>query len=94
MSGGAMRREPLYLLLEKYGHTTAHEISKTLAHKALELGKPLYEIASQDAGLADYLAKFTDSEKQILQTPEKHYTGLASQKALAVIDRWQALLDN
>ncbi|HEX4775124.1 MAG TPA: lyase family protein, partial [Candidatus Saccharimonadales bacterium] len=36
MSGGAIAAEPLYLLLEKYGHTTAHEVSKALAHKAAE----------------------------------------------------------
>ena len=89
LSGGAIAAEPLYLLLEKYGHTTAHEVSKALAHQALEAGKPLYEVASQDTGLADYFAKFTDNEKQILQEPEKYYTGLAAQKALIVHDYWQ-----
>jgi len=93
LSGGAIAAEPLYLLLEKYGHTTAHEVSKTLAHQALEQGRSLYEIASQDANIADYFAKFTDNEKQILQEPETHYTGLAAQKALAVHDHWQKLLE-
>jgi adenylosuccinate lyase len=88
MSGGAIAAEPLYLLLEKYGHTTAHEVSKTLSHQALEAGKTLYEVASQDAGIADYFARFTDSEKQILSEPERHYTGLAAQKARAVYDYW------
>jgi adenylosuccinate lyase len=88
MSGGAIAAEPLYLLLEKYGHTTAHEAAKALAHQALEAGQPLFEIASADAGIADYFAKFTDSEKQILQEPEKYYTGQAAQKALAVHDYW------
>lgn len=92
MSGGAIAAEPLYLLLEKYGHTTAHEVSKTLAHQALESGKSLYIVASQDDSIADYFAKFTDSEKQILEEPEKYYTGLATQKALAVHDYWQAQL--
>jgi adenylosuccinate lyase len=88
MSGGAIAAEPLYLLLEKYGHTTAHEVSKTLAHQALEAGRPLYEIASQDSSIADYFAKFTDNEKQILQEPEKHYTGLAAKKAMLIHDHW------
>jgi adenylosuccinate lyase len=92
MSGGAIAAEPLYLLLEKYGHTTAHEASKTLAHQALETGKPLYEVVSKDSGIADYFAKFTDIEKQILQEPEKHYTGLSAQKALTTHDYWQAQL--
>jgi adenylosuccinate lyase len=94
LSGGAIAAEPLYLLLEKYGHTTAHEVSKTLAHQALEEGRTLYEIASQDSSIADYFAQFTDNEKQILEEPEKHYTGLAAQKALAVHDHWQKLLQN
>jgi adenylosuccinate lyase len=92
MSGGAIAAEPLYLLLEKYGHTTAHEVSKGLAHQALEEGRTLYEIASKDSAISDYFAKFTDSERQILQEPEKHYTGLAAQKALATYDYWQEQL--
>ncbi len=89
MSGGAIAAEPLYLLLEKYGHTTAHEVSKALAHQAQEAGKPLYEVASHDHDIADYFAKFTDTEKQILQEPEKRYTGIAAKKALSIHDYWQ-----
>jgi adenylosuccinate lyase len=92
MSQGAIAAEPLYLLLEKYGHTTAHEASKTLAHQALEAKQPLYDLASQDSGISDYFAKFTDKEKQILQDPETNYTGLAAQKALSTHDFWQSQL--
>lgn len=92
MSGGAIAAEPLYLLLEKYGHTTAHEVSKGLAHQALEAGQTLFEVAAADDGITDYFDKFTDAEKKILQEPEQHYTGLASQKALAVHDHWQTKL--
>jgi adenylosuccinate lyase len=92
MSGGAIAAEPLYLLLEKYGHTTAHEVSKALSHKALEAGKTLYEIASHDHDIAEYFAKFTDDEKKILQEPERYYTGLASQKAMSVYDYWSSPL--
>lgn len=92
LSGGAIAAEPLYLLLEKHGHTTAHETSKALAHQALEASQSLFEVASQDSGIADYFTKFTDNEKQLLQEPEKHYTGLAAQKALAIHDHWQKLL--
>jgi adenylosuccinate lyase len=88
MSGGAIAAEPLYLLLEKYGHTTAHEVSKALSHQALEAGKTLYEVASHDAAIAEYFAKFSDDEKKILEEPERYYTGLATQKALAVHDYW------
>ncbi len=90
MSGGAIAAEPLYLLLEKYGHTTGHETAKALAHQAQEAGKSLYEVASTDPGIADYFAKFTDDEKRILQEPEKYYNGLAAKKTKAIHDVWQA----
>jgi adenylosuccinate lyase len=92
MSGGAIGAEPLYLLLEKYGHTTAHEASKSLAHQALENGTTLYEVASRDGDIAQYFTKFTDTEKQILQEPEKHYIGLAGQKASIIHDHWEQTL--
>lgn len=88
LSGGAIAAEPLYLLLEKYGHTTAHEVSKGLAHQALAEGKTLFAVASTAAEIADYFAQFTDSEKQILENPEQHYTGLAAKKARTIHDQW------
>jgi adenylosuccinate lyase len=88
LSGGAIAAEPLYLLLEKYGHTTAHEVSKKLSHQALEAGTTLYEVASQAEEIASYFSQFTDNERQILQSPEKHYTGLAAKKATIVHDTW------
>lgn len=94
LSGGAIAAEPLYLLLEKYGHTTAHEVSKTLAHQALEEGKTLYEVASDDEGIESYFKQFTHDEQQILQEPERYYTGLAARKALAIHDHWQTTLES
>lgn len=88
LTGGAIAAEPLYLLLEKYGHTTAHEVSKALAHQALETGQTLYAVASTDSGIADYFGKFSDHEKKILEQPEKHYIGLAAKKAHQVHDFW------
>jgi adenylosuccinate lyase len=91
-SGGAIAAEPLYLLLEKYGHTRAHEASKALAHKALEAKRPLYELVMEASELEPYVGKFTDNEKRILQEPERHYTGLAAQKARSVHKHWQEQL--
>ncbi len=92
MSGGAIAAEPLYLLLEKYGHVAAHEASKSLAHYALENGKSLYQVASQDNGIEPYFKQFTEKERKILQEPEPHYTGLAAKKAQAVYIEWQSRL--
>ncbi|MFZ1249120.1 MAG: lyase family protein [Candidatus Saccharimonadales bacterium] len=80
MTRGAIAAEPLYLLLEKYGHTTAHEVAKELAHSAMEQNMSLYEVASQAESIASYWSKFTDSERELIRSPETTYTGLAAQK--------------
>lgn len=90
MTQGAIAAEPLYLLLEKYGHTTAHEASKTLAHAALEKGESLYDIASTDASIAPYWTRFTSHERDLIQHPEDKYIGLATAKALRIHDTWRA----
>ena len=88
VSGGAIAAEPLYLLLAKYGHTSAHEKSKDLAHKALDSSKPLIEVIAADAEAKSYWNKFTESEKQIITKPQKYYLGLASQKAKLIAVNW------
>ena len=84
MSGGAIAAEPLYLLFEKYGHTTAHEKSKTLAHQALESNSSLVDVITNDSEANEYWNKFTETEKQIISEPEKYYTGRASDKARSI----------
>lgn len=90
MTQGAIAAEPLYLLLEKYGHTTAHEVSKQLAHQAMESGVSLFAVASSSETISDYWQKFTDDEKQLIENPEEKYTGLAAGKARAIHTRWTA----
>lgn len=88
MSAGAIAAEPLYLLFEKYGHTVAHEKSKDLAHVALSKKVPLVEIIQKDKEAFAYWNKFTETEKKIIQSPETHYTGLATQKAKTIAKKW------
>lgn len=92
LSGGAIAAEPLYLLFEKYGHTTAHEKSKALAHQALQDNKSLVELIASDSEASSFWQKFTDTEKKIIEEPEKYYTGLASQKTLTVVKNWKEFL--
>ena len=92
LSGGAIAAEPLYLLLEKYGHVEAHEAAKELAHQALAAGLPLFDVASSDSGITKYFNQFTDDEKNLLIAPERHYTGLAAQKARALHKYWAGRL--
>lgn len=80
MTGGAIAAEPFYLLLEKHGHTKAHELSKALAHQAISEGKTLAEIIQSNEEAKTYWQKFTEKEKQIIQEPEKYYIGLAAEK--------------
>ena len=89
MSAGAIAAEPLYLLFEKYGHITAHEKSKDLAHMALSKGIPLVDVISKDEEATVYWKRFTTDEKMIIQAPEKHYTGLAAQKTKLVVKNWK-----
>jgi adenylosuccinate lyase len=88
LSGGAIAAEPLYLLLEKYGHVTGHEAAKRVAHSALETGQTLAAAAAADPELSKYWTKFTPAERQIVENPEDNYTGLAAEKAMLVYERW------
>ncbi|HEX5456553.1 MAG TPA: lyase family protein [Candidatus Saccharimonadales bacterium] len=85
MSKGAVAAEPLYLLLEKYGHTSAHEAAKKISQAALAENKSLYEAASADSGIAGYWAKFTEDEKKIIENPQQYYLGLAAEKTRRII---------
>lgn len=88
LTGGAIAAEPLYLLFEKYGHTTAHEKSKALAHSAMESSTPLVDVITADPEASEYWNKFTDQEKQIISEPEKYYIGNAAEKARRIAQSW------
>ena len=89
LTGGAIAAEPLYLLFEKYGHTTAHEKSKALAHSAMESGTPLVDVITSDPEALEYWNKFTDHEKQIISEPETYYIGRAAEKARRIAQNYQ-----
>ena len=90
MSAGAIAAEPLYLLFEKYGHRAGHEKSKSLARQALENNTTLVDTIAWDEEAKTYWEKFTDTEKQIIEQPEKNYTGLASKKAKIIAEKHKA----
>ncbi|MEO8784747.1 MAG: lyase family protein [Candidatus Saccharimonadales bacterium] len=93
LTGGAIAAEPLYLLFEKYGHTQAHEKAKALAHAAGDHNKTLIEIIKNDAEAATYWQKFSDREKQIIEDPAQHYSGLAAKKAKLLVKQWSKQLE-
>ena len=92
LTKGAIAAEPLYLLLEKYGHTTAHEVAKAISHQALENGVSLYEAAKANKDIAEYWSKFTPHELSLIEKPETNYTGLATKKALVIHEYWSKKL--
>lgn len=92
MSQGAIAAEPLYLLLEKYGHTSAHEAAKKLSQASLDKGISLYEAASASDEIASYWSKFSDGEKDIIRNPEINYLGLSAEKARLVIRNSESTL--
>ena len=92
LTGGAIAAEPLYLLLERQGHTSAHEVIKTLSHQALEQGKTLAEMAATSSEIADYWNKLSDAEQRLIAEPETYYTGQASQKARRITAVWRERL--
>lgn len=92
LTGGAIAAEPLYLLLEKHGHTTAHEVSKAAAHDALEKHIPLAQAVQESQELKQYWDTFTDREKQLISEPETYYTGFASVKAKKIANDWRSRL--
>lgn len=89
LTGGAIAAEPLYLLLEKYGHTSAHEVSKQLAHQALEKNVSLFEVASQASSVADYWIRFSENEKALIEQPEQNYLGQAREKTRQILEKYR-----
>ncbi|HVS58499.1 MAG TPA: lyase family protein [Candidatus Saccharimonadales bacterium] len=92
LSGGAIAAEPLYLLLEKHGDTSAHEKAKVVSQEALRMHMPLHEAIKRDKTIARYWRQFTQEERQLIKNPEDFYIGQASQKALAVYSRYKKMV--
>ena len=92
LTKGAIAAEPLYLLLEKYGHTKAHEAVKVISQKALADDISLADAVQSDKQLAPYWKNFTDPERLLIKKPENKYTGLATHRALAIHRQWSKQL--
>ncbi len=92
LTGGAIAAEPLYLLLEKYGHTAAHEKAKALAHISLAQNRPLVEIIKIDPEANAYWQRFSTYERRIIRDPEHTYSGLAAKKTRSITRTWKRRL--
>jgi adenylosuccinate lyase len=92
LSGGTIAAEPLYLLFEKYGHTTAHEKAKELSLLAADKKIKLTDVVKKDPEASKYWKKFSVQEKEIVEDPEIYYTGLAAAKANDIAKKWRQQL--
>jgi adenylosuccinate lyase len=90
-SGGAIAAEPLYLLFTKYGHASAHELAKELSQAALDRHATLQEVIMQHDSAAGYWRRFSKREQEVIKHPEKHYTGLAAQRARLIVKQYEKL---
>ncbi len=80
--------EPLYILLALYGCEEAHEKVRQLVKRAHTEKKQLLAIIFADNDLQQYLEKFTDEQKRILEHPEL-YIGKAVEKTEEVCVYWR-----
>lgn len=80
--------EPLYIVLASQGHPDAHEAVRKLTQRAQLENKTVMELVHVDAELKPYLEKFTESQRTILENPEK-YVGVAPQKTERIVEHWR-----
>ncbi len=90
MLQGSIGSEPLYLLLNKYGHPDGHSAAKILAQSAIDNQQSFYEaVAANKDIMENYWPQFSKKEKEIIFNPEQNYTGLAAKKAKLIADNWR-----
>lgn len=92
MTQGAIFAEPLYILLAANGHPDAHELSRQLSMAAREQGRPLLDVALENATFSEYYnTKFTEAQRTILTNPHL-YVGQAKERTLAIAADWKERL--
>ncbi len=91
-SGEQIIAEPLYVLLALQGCPNAYERVRKLAREARQRGKPIIELARQDAEIDGYLAKMRPEQRCVLDDPAR-YTGQSSPRTHAVCKYWRLQAD-
>ncbi len=91
MTEGMVGAEPAYILLAAHDHPDAHEAVRRLTLEAQQTGRPLGELLQASEELADYWARLTDRQRDLILHPSQ-YTGIAAQKARSICDLWEERL--
>ncbi|MBL7206797.1 MAG: adenylosuccinate lyase [Candidatus Aenigmarchaeota archaeon] len=80
--------EAIYIILAAHNHPDAHEYVRELTLESQKTGKPPRELLNEDPDMKQFLDKFTDKQKEIINSPEK-YIGIASEKTVKVCNFWE-----
>lgn len=91
MSRDTITAEPLQLLLSSLGYHSAHEVIGELADRAIETGRSVVELASEDPKLHMYMSQLTSEQMRVLTHPDE-YTGQASYVAGERANVWEQTL--
>jgi adenylosuccinate lyase len=89
LTRGVVVAEPLYILLALRGVGHAHEVSRTIALEARKSGRSVLAVAAEHPEAAPALATLSETERRVLDQPERYYTGLAAAKVDQVCDHWE-----
>lgn len=87
-SKDAVAAEPLYILLAKYRHPSAHECVRKLTIKAKASKKSLVGLALEDKKLKPYFKQFSKKELSLIHKPE-NYIGKAVLKTEKICEEWK-----
>jgi adenylosuccinate lyase len=92
ISRNVVAGEGLQVLLSAYGCLDAHKKVQALTVEAKQKDVSIYVLAWNNGELVPYLEKFSVRQRDALQHPEM-YTGIASQRARAVVVHWKGWFD-
>jgi adenylosuccinate lyase len=79
LTGGQNLAAAYNTLFRKYGHPDPHTLMKDIAQQARLANIPLPEMAASNPEAAEYMAKMTAAEQQVLSDP-RAYIGIAPAK--------------
>jgi adenylosuccinate lyase len=84
--------EPLSILLALKGHPDAYDTTRRLIEASETSGQKLSALIWEDAEVAEYVSRFSESEKAILDDPSR-YTGAAEDRTRVTCDYWELRID-
>jgi len=88
MTRDSIIAEPLYIILGLHGCPDPYDWSKKLVNSSRTSGKKMTELLESEPELQRYYALFTQSERELLNHPER-YIGNAASGTVETCDYWE-----